>query len=325
MVIFLFLAVFSAFEMQSESPWLAGAAASALFPRSHLVLSVNPAALGLLEGCAFSTSVSRPFGFTELDRAAASGGFSTNRYATGGLLSYSGRDGYSEISGIAGVAVNIRNGIIGGISIAGHRIQIAEFGAGNAISTDIGVIAKPINGVFITGSMRALYSSTLTNAEFPAVPKTISAALGISTIRGIKIAAGCSNHQYAGNEYSFVTSVEPLPELSLVLSFLTPPVRMGIGFEIALSNIAVQYGYATHPELPGGHGISLSYGHAAFQPEPIQFESTEEADDEVSFPINVNTATIEELAKSEPNFFKWMIKGVTPCNMHLHLFQVHDN
>ncbi len=295
MITLLLLVVSSAFEMQSESPWLAGAAASALFPRSHMVLSVNPAALGLLEGCAFSASVSRPFGFTELDRAAASGGFSTNRYATGGLLNYSGRDGYSEISGIAGVAVNIRNGIIGGISVAGHRIQITEFGAGNAISTDIGVIARPINGVFITGSMRGLYSSTLTDAEFPAVPKTISAALGVSPIRGIKIAVGCSNHQYAGNEYSFVTSVEPLPELSLVLSFLTPPVRMGIGFEVSLSDIAVQYGYATHPELPGGHGISLSYGNAAFHPEPIQFDGEEEADDEVSFPINVNTATVEEL------------------------------
>lgn len=295
MIVLFWLVISSAFEMQSESPWLAGAAASALFPKTHLVLSINPAALGLLEGKAFSASISRPFGFAELDRAAASGGFSTATYSTGALLSYSGRNGYSEISGIAGIAVNIRNGIIGGVSLGGHRIQINGFGSGNAVSTDVAVIARPINGLFISGCMRGLYSSSLTEAEFPAIPKTISAALAVSPIRGVKIAAGCSNHEYAGNEYSLVTSVEPLPQLSITLSFLTPPVRMGIGFEVSLSEIAMQYGYRTHPELPGGHGIALSYGNVAFHPEPIQFESTDQTDEEISFPINVNTATIEEL------------------------------
>lgn len=295
MIILFWLVISSAFEMQSESPWLAGAAASALFPKTHMVLSINPASLGLLEGRAFSASISRPFGFTELDRAAASAGFSTSNYSTGALISYSGRNGYSEISGTAGIAVNIRNGIIGGLSIAGHRIQINGFGSANALSTDIALIARPITGIFISASMRGLYSSSLTDREFPAIPKTISAAFGLSPIRGVKIAAGCSNHEYAGNEYSLVTSVEPLPQLSIVLSFLTPPVRMGIGFEVSLSDIAMQYGYGTHPELPGGHGIALSYGDVAFHPQPIQLDPSVEAEEEVTFPINVNTATIEEL------------------------------
>ena len=48
--------VIAAFEPQSESPWLAGGTAAALFPRTHLVVSVNPASAGLLDGTALSVS-----------------------------------------------------------------------------------------------------------------------------------------------------------------------------------------------------------------------------------------------------------------------------
>ncbi len=285
----------SAFEAQSESPWLSGSIASALFPRTHLAISVNPASTGLLDGTSLSASVSRPFGLTELDRTAIAGGKSFSRIALASLLSYSGRDGYSEFTSTASAAVTLRRGIVGGVSLSGHRIQIEGFGNGTAFSTDVGLIARPITGLFIGGSIRGLYSSSLTETGMGAVPRTISGAIGVCPLKGITVSCGASMHQYSGEEYSVVTSVEPYPGLSLSMSFLTPPVRMGMAVQISVSTVAMQYGYTTHPDLEGGHALSLAYGSPAFHPDPIQILDSEEHEEAVCFPLNINTASEEDL------------------------------
>ncbi len=287
--------VMAAFEPQSESPWLSGGIAAAIFPRTHLCMSVNPASVGLLEGTAISASASRPFGFSDLDRTAIAGGSSTDRFAFAGLLSYSGRNGYGEATANCAAAIPLRRGIVAGASVSCHRIQIEGFGSGTAFSTDVGLIARPVKGLFFTGAVRGLYSSTLTESGMGAVPRTVSAALGVCPMNGITVSAGAAVHQYSGQEYSIVTSVEPYPGVSLSFSFLTPPVRMGMGFHVSISKVSMQYGYATHPDLPGGHAISVAYGSVAFDPEPVQFVTSQDEEDQVSFPVNINTATEEEL------------------------------
>lgn len=287
--------LFYAFEPQSESPWLYGSIASSLFPRTHLAVSVNPASTGLLDGASLSASVTRPFGLTELDRTAVAGGKSYSRIALAGLVSYSGRHGYSEFTSTASAAVTLRRGIVGGVSFSGHRIQIDGFGSGTAFSTDVGLIARPITGVFIGGAIRGLYSSSLTETGMGAVPRTVSGAIGVCPVEGVTVSSGASMHQYSGEEYSVVTSVEPYPGFSLSISFLNPPVRVGLAVQISVSTVAMQYGYTTHPELEGGHALSLAYGSAAFHPDPIQLIDAEEEEESVSFPLNINTASEEDL------------------------------
>ncbi len=283
-----------AFEPQSESPWLSGGVATVLFPRSHLGLSLNPASVGLLE-TGISASASRPFGFRELDRSAIAVGKSTDRMAFAGLFSYSGRDGYSEVTGTGAIAIPLRAGIVAGISASCHRLQIQGFGSAVAFSTDVGVIARPVKGVFFSGAVKGLYSSSLTETGMGAVPIMISGSAGICPIEGITVSAGAAFHEYAGEEYSFVTSVEPYPTVALFFSIQTPPVRLGMGLEVSISTVAVQYGYGTHPVLPGGHAMSLSYGNPAFRPEPVQISQSLPDQESVTFPININTATEEQL------------------------------
>ncbi len=285
----------AAFEPQSESPWLSGGVAAALFPRTHLAVSVNPASAGLLDGTALSASASRPFGFRDLDRTAIAGGCSTDKYAFAGLMSCSGRNGYSETTFTAASAATLRRGIVAGVSMSCHRIQIEGFGSGTAVSADLGLTARPVKGLFLGGAVRGLYSSALTETGMGAVPRTVSGAIGVCPVNGVTVSAGAAVHQYSGEEYSIVTSVEPYPGVSFSFSLLTPPVRMGMGLQVSLSAVSMQYGYATHPQLAGGHSISLAYGSAAFHPEPLQMTDSPETEEPVSFPLNINTATEEEL------------------------------
>ncbi len=292
---FILMIATAAFEPQSESPWLSGGIASALFPRTHLAVSVNPASAGLLDGIAVSASASRPFGFRDLDRTAIAAGCSTDKFAFAGMLNYSGRNGYGEATATGTAAVALRLGIVAGVSMSCHRIQIEGFGSGTAVSTDIGLIARPFRGFYFGGAARGLYSSALTETGMGAVPRTVSCAMGVCPVNGVTVSAGTSVHQYSGEEYSIVASVEPYPGVSLSLSFLKPPVRLGMGLHVSVSTVSMQYGYATHPELAGGHAVSLAYGSTAFRPEPMQTTRKQDEEEPVSFPLNINTATEEEL------------------------------
>jgi comEA protein len=287
--------VVCAFEMQSESPWLAGGIASSVFPQTHLSVSFNPACAGLLSGPAVSASASRPFGFKELDRTAVAGGFSKSRYAFAGLFSYSGRNGYGEVTAAAATAMSLAAGTVAGVSLSGCRIQIEGFGSSAAVSVDAGVIARPLRGLFLAGAVRGLYSSALSFSGMGAVPRTVSCAIGVCPVEGVTVAAGASVHQYTGKEFSVVTNVEPYPGVSLEFSVLSPAVRMSLGFCVAVSPISLQYGYSTHPELPGGHLVSLSFGEAGFKPKPLQYSDASGEDAAAGFPVNINTATEEEL------------------------------
>lgn len=292
----LFLAVaVAAFEPQSESPWLSGGAAAALFPRTHLSISSNPASIGLLELPAVAVSGSRPFGFKELDRTAVAGGNSTETFAWGGFASYSGRNGYMEATLTGAGAFTLSRGIIAGVSTSFHRISIEGFGGSNAVSADLGVIARPVGGVFLACSCRGLYSSSPAADGRGAVPRTVSSAVGVCPVEGVTLSAGASMHQYADEEFSLVTSVEPYPGVVLSAGLLTPPVRMGFGLHLTVSSASLQYGYATHADLPPGHSICLSWGGGGFQPRPMNFTEQLSEEAQVSYPLNVNTATPEEL------------------------------
>ncbi len=287
--------VVGAFELQSDSPWLSGGVAAALFPRTHLAISVNPASAGLLSGASVSVSASRPFGFKELDRTAAAAGFTTNRFAVAGVFNYSGRNGYSEFTTTAAVAKPLIAGIVAGVSVSGHRLQIEGFGSGSAVSADAGIIARPLRGMFLSGAARGFYSSSLTSTGMGAVPGTVSAAIGVCPVTGVTVSAGASVYQYTGSEFSAVTSVEPYPGVSLFFSLLTNPVRMNMGFSVAVSSVSMQYGYATHPDLPGSHLVSATCGSGAFDPRPVAFGETQTHEEAPVFPVNINTATEQQL------------------------------
>ncbi len=285
----------AAFEPLSESPWLSGGAAAALFPRTHLSIPLNPSSVGLLEETTFAVAASRPFGFRELDRTAAAVGSSGTRFAWGGFASYSGRNGYSETTVSAAGAFTMFRGIAGGVSCSIHRLSIENYGSATEFSSDMGFTARPVEGFFLGASCRGLYSSSPASSGPGVVPRTISAAAGICPVQGVTIAAGASLHQFAGKELSLTTSVEPFPGITLSASMLTPPVRMGFSVLLSVSPASLQYGYTTHTDLPSGHSVCLCYGGSGFKPQPLWFPDDDPSRQETVFPVNVNTATPEML------------------------------
>ncbi len=291
----LFAIAVAAFEPQSESPWLSGGAASALFPRTHLALCVNPSSIGLLTETAFAVSAARPFGFKELDRTAAAGGWANESLALAGYASYSGRNGYSEATTTAAGAFTLARSLVAGLSGSYHRLAIEGYGGSGAFSTDIGLIARPVTGLYLGASCRGLYSSAPASDGMGAVPRTLSGAIGLCPYEGVTLSGGASFHQYSGKEFSACTSVEPYPGVTLAASLLTPPVRMGFSLHVNISVAGLQYGYNTHPDLQSGHSICLSYGGAGFRPAPAEFQPPQEVTGETHFPLNVNNATAEEL------------------------------
>ncbi len=287
----LFFAV-AAFEPLSESPWLSGGAAAALFPRTHLSIPLNPSSIGLLQGTGLAVAASRPFGFKELDRTAAAGGVTGERYALGGFLSYSGRGGYSEATATAAGAAGLFPGAVGGVSLSIHRLSIEGFGGSTDLSADIGITARPITGLFLGASCRGLFSTSPANDGMGAVPRTVSVSSGVCPAEGVLISAGASVHQYSGEEFTLTTSVEPFPGINLSASLNSPPSRVGFAAEISVAPAALQYGYTTHPDLPAGHTVCLGYGNARFVPEPLFLQNgSDDTENGVSFPVNVNQAT----------------------------------
>ncbi len=285
----------AAFEPLSESPWLSGGAAAALFPRTHLSIPLNPSSVGLLEETTVAIAASRPFGFRELDRTAVAAGCAGSRFACGCFTSYSGRNGYSEATASVAGACTMFRGVIGGMSISLHRLSIENYGSATEFSADIGITARPVEGFFLGASCRGLYSSSPTSSDPGVVPRTISAAAGICPVQGVTIAAGASIHQYSGEELSLTTSVEPFPGIALSASILTPPARMGFSVDISVSPASLQYGYKTHTDLPSGHSVCLCYGGSGFRPQPLGFSEQGSDPGETIFPIDVNTATLEML------------------------------
>jgi comEA protein len=306
----------AAFEPLSESPWLSGGAAAALFPRTHLSIPLNPSSVGLLEETTLAIAASRPFGFRELDRTAVAAGSAGQRLAWGGFASYSGRNGYSEITASAAGAFTMFRGAVGGISCSLHRLSIENYGNTTEFSTDIGITARPVEGLFLGGSCRGLVSSSPTAAGEGTVPRTVSAAAGICPVTGVTLAASISMHQYSGKELSFVTSVEPFPGINLSASLLTPPVRMGFSVLLSVSSASFQYGYTTHTDLPSGHSVCLCYGGSGFKPQPLSLSEEGSAAGVAVFPIDVNAATLEELTQ---------IPGIGPSKASAILNYIENN
>lgn len=295
MVLILVLALFGAFENISESPWLSGGAAASLFPRSHLSIPLNPSTIGLLEGKMVAVSASRPFGFSELDRTAAAAGFTGTKFALGAIACYSGRDGYSESTLTAAGAFTMIRSLVGGVSVSVHRLGIQDFGSSTDFSADAGLVARPLRGVFLGASCRGLFSSAPADDGRGAVPRTISVSGGVCPVEGVTVSAGASVHQYSGREFSFAASAEPYPGVTLSAALLSPPVRMNFSLGVSLSSLGLQYGYSTHRDLPSTHAVCVSYGGSGFKPEPMVFEGSAPEAAETVFPIDVNSATLEEL------------------------------
>lgn len=289
--------VFAAFELVPEEPWLEPGPSSTLFPHTAMVLVENPAALGLLEGSGLSVSASRPFGLRELDRAGISGCLISNRYAAGCVIIMSGDDIYSEMSLLTGVSWKVSNRFLAGVGAALRRVAISGYGHAMGFSMDAGLVYSPFNGVYGSAAMRGLIRTDLGKSGDPVVPLGFETALGICPVRKIRLGAGIRRDEGLDEEFSFMSSFSPAQLLEIGLSLRTDPSRFSIFLCLDISDFGLSYGYSGHQVLPSTHSVSVSWGeNMASAPDPIEpAREINETMSEIMFPLNLNTATPEQL------------------------------
>jgi competence ComEA-like helix-hairpin-helix protein len=109
------------------------------------------------------------------------------------------------------------------------------------------------------------------------------------------VSAGATGQEGVDMEYSVQTVFRPLPALGIASGIRTGPARFWAALEVSLSNLGVQYGYGEHSTLPGTHSIALSWGSGGSRPGSLSLQTESEEVSPVEFPLNVNTATEEEL------------------------------
>ncbi len=285
----------AAFEPMPESPWLQGGMASSVFPRSPLVLSLNPASLGLLEASCVCASASRPFGLSQLDRAAVAGALETESMFFGGMLSVSGDDAYTEFSADAGCSFRLLPGVLLGPGISLKRLQISGYGRATGCTADLGLVWSPVRGIYSSIAAGNLLRTGLGSSGDPAGPRTLGISLGVVPSRQVMVSLGAAGQEGVDMEYSVQTVFRPLPALGIASGIRTGPARFWAALEVSLSSLGFQYGYGDHSTLPGTHSVALSWGGGGFQPETLALQTGNEEEAPVEFPLNVNTATEQEL------------------------------
>lgn len=284
----------AAFEQVAQSPWLGGGAASALFTHSPLAIASNPATLGLLESSSFAASACRPYGLQSLDRLAAAGCWTGRSMAAGGAITLSGDPSYSEASLILGTSVPLGRGLLLGGSAAARRLQISGYGTGTGFSADAAVVYSPLPGVYGTACLRGLFRTDLGDSGDPACPRSLDAAVGACPAEGVTAAVGVRRQEGFGPEVSVFSGFSPVPAVQLGGTMLTDPLRITVSLSVSVSKAEVSYGLSHHSTLPATHLVSLCWGRAAFRPASITVASPQE-EPEVVFPLDVNTATEEQL------------------------------
>ncbi len=287
----------AAFEPVFESPWLQGGIASSLFPRTPLVLSANPACMGLLEGHGIAASASRPFGLRRLDRTTIAGCFMFNRYALGAAMSLSGDESYTEAAAEVAGAWKLINGVVVGVGISIRRLQISGYSRATGATADVSAVWSPVEGFFSTALFRSVLRTDLGASGDPAAPRSLELAVGVVPVENVVCAIGAGRQEEFDIEFSFHTAFSPQPMLSISTGLKTDPARFWAAFELSLSALSMEYGYREHASLPGTHSVALCWGHCASRPSVLQLtrHETEDEQTDVQFPVNVNTATEEEL------------------------------
>jgi competence ComEA-like helix-hairpin-helix protein len=284
----------AAFEPVPQSPWLVAGAASALFPRTPLAFSQNPALIGLMESPAAAISGARSFGLSELDRAAAAGCMPLGSWTPAAFISATGDETYSELSAALGGAWRVTDGVVLGASGALRSLSIEGYGSATGWAASAGLVVSPMQGVYGSVGGANLARSGLGSSGDPAGPRVFELAAGVCPTNRIRLSAGYSRQEGLDPEPTFCATYLPPGPMSLSFGYLGDPGRFCISMAFVLQPLQVLYGFASHPSLDPSHLAAVSWGRCAFEPDPVG-QGEEAPGEEPVFPLDVNTATVDQL------------------------------
>ncbi len=284
-----------AFEQAFGSPWLGGGAAAALFARSPLFASSNPAAAAMLDGSGVAASAARPFGLTPLDRVAVAGCGRVLDVPLAGSFDLTGDGDCSEAALGLAAGFTAAPGVVAGMGAHLRRMQITGYGTGMGASADLGVVYSPLEGLYGGASVRGLLRTDLGDSGDPACPRRLDLALGLSPAAGVSAAVGYRSAEHLPAEVSVHSAYTPAEALSIFAGLQTEPTRFNVGLAVSLGPAEVSYSVSQHAELPATHSAGVCWGRCAFRPDVLDLGDDGGDGGGGEFPVNVNEASSEEL------------------------------
>ncbi len=285
----------SAFEPVPQAPWVTAGASSSLFPSCAATLFENPASTGLLDGWSVSASASRPFGLERLDRASLAGALPWRQWCFASGILASGDSDYSEWTLSAGCSRRLATGLAGGLSVSSHRLSIEGYGSGTGFSSDIGLVARPMDGVLTGASVHGLFRSRLGASPDPVVPRSFSLAAGVAPVASLRLSGSISFSEGLDPEPSFSIGYAPSRSLVLGLGLQSDPSRFAFSVSLGTGPVEFLYGLGFHPSLGETHSVGIAIGRAGHVPVPAMSTEEPETPADPHATVNINTAGLEEL------------------------------
>lgn len=248
-------ASFEDMEVGARSSGLAGAVAA--LSQGSESLAYNPAALTPSTPVDVLLSYNKPFSIPDLHNGCAAASFAFRKLRVGGLIHSFGNEAYQETQFAVSSAINLLDGVSGGIALRYADLSITGYGHAGAFLIDVGSVArlspfvqwgfvlKNVNYAHIGSSREPLPQIYATGVSLrPSEP----VLLNVDVYKDCRFPLDVR----CGVEYS------PLPVLSLRTGVGNEPTRFCFGFSLHLKFITFDYSVCHHTDLGLTHMMAVN-------------------------------------------------------------------
>lgn len=243
----------AAFERTAQGVSASGRAGAGLALSEPGSFLLNPAMCGATTAFA---GWSQPFGLKEFGTEFLGASHRFSNWGAALLITQMGDEAYREQSLKAASTLRVRNDLDLGIAANWQRIDIAEFPKGDAVSVDLGMLARIQEDVRFGAVWHNATRSQLSNYE-DRLPESIATGLCIDADSRTTVVIDAL--QESGRRLEFRGGVEVAAMKPLILrgGVLFDPAQYAFGFTLRHRGIRVNYGLQWHRTLGASHFAGL--------------------------------------------------------------------
>ena len=224
------------------------------------VLSINPGALGFLQGKGFQAGLSRLYELDELSERELYFAFPFRRLVLGaGLYVFGKRDYYHESVFSLAFAYRIKDRISVGANFKYMRVSFSdEYKALSAFSVDVGSTFKVNPRIQLGFAARNVNQPELAKGSDD-IPTNFSVGLAVFPFEEVTLLFDLSYEERYREQLHLGQEIRLLKNLPLRFGIQTSPACYAFGAGFNFDKLLLDYAYSNHSVLGNTHKISFSY------------------------------------------------------------------
>ena len=199
-----------------------------------------------------------PFGIDELATTSLAGGINFRKAGVFASVNSAGFDLYGEEQEKIGLSYSPIGFISIGMRLTRNAMRIKGFGDADALGTDIGIVAKPIEGLYIGISMDDITDSELGESKEP-VDSAKRFSVSWETPGGFTVIAKSVKNERFKTSFSGGFMTEIYNVLTLGAGGGNEPDRIEFICGAALSKLKFIYRGSNCRELGMSHGFTMNW------------------------------------------------------------------